>query len=455
MLQLSSNTRIFLGIIAGVAVIIAGVLGNILSPNIGHLFNKHGRNPTEKSPILWILFIFTALVSGFLGPIAAFASTPQEVPDITPSVTNVIQTETALPTETTPPTTTALPPPTEISTATLTVSPTPGFGQSIFWEWPQDRWAISHNNPRVEHSNIVIFHPREPNILVAGSVKGDLALLQMDTNHELDYLGSPIDYAHNGRIIDMLFMPSGDYLITTAADYELTVWLVSDSGILSNPFRTVTLSRQPTALALSRPQGSKIAIAYLDGFVDFHIPSNQYLIQTELIQVVDTIIWDIAYSDDGSSLYVANASNYVQIWQVEESSNDSSWNSQISATGGAIVAIDTSPINQNEFVISSIEPEVLLFKNDPEPLKVKSLYGEIWSLDYSPDGKFIAAGTLDCFVLLLDANDLTVLDSQYLCQDVVSTFSCRIESVQFSPDGTNIAVGYAKGVVIVPLVQEP
>ena len=327
-------------------------------------------------------------------------------------------------------------------------------GESIFWEWPQDFWSLAHDNHRLEHASVVRFHSTHPDILAIGSPKGDLALLRLNPYGVLDLVGDRVDHAHTGRVIDMLFPPSGDYLITTSADYELTVWLVNDTGISPDPLRSITMPSVATALALSRPAGTRVAIASEGGMVSFRIPANQMLIQKFQFPALKTNnIWDIAFSADGSTLYVAGSSNYFASWRVSESDPTPYELDGWQVAGGAIIAIAASPVSQNLLAISTDEGTISLWQDGKQTSHISSPNGEVWTLEFSHDGSLIVAGTLDCFLLLYDATDLKLLGSWNICQDLSSKYSRRIENLDFSDNDTYIAVGYAKGVVLIPVVQ--
>lgn len=341
------------------------------------------------------------------------------------------------------------------STQTVTEPPnTTNLGESILWDWPQDRWSLAHNNPRWEHASVVRFHSTHPDILAIGSPRGDLALLRLNPSGVLDLVGDRIDHAHTGRVIDMLFSLSGDYLMTTSSDYTLAVRLVNDSGILPDPLRSITMPSVATALALSHPEGTRVAVAFEDGYVSFRIPANQELMQAFNFQDLNTYIWDIAFSADGSTLYVVGSSNYLQLWQVPESASTPSWREEWKATSGAIVAVAASPVSQTLLAISTIDGTISLWQDGKTQAHISSPNGEVWTLEFSHDGSLIAAGTLECFLLLLDATDLRLLDSRYLCQDLTSTYSRRIENLDFSDNDTYVAVGYARGVVLVPVIHD-
>jgi len=457
--SLTAVTRIILGTVAALAGVIATVIGNVLAINIVYFFTRKGRRPTRRPLIIWIIFFLCVFISIVGGSLAAFSSPRQQEPPLTATPPTTVIPTSVTPTSVTPtstpdsvpvPVTTTVPESTQTATESAN---TTNLGESILWDWPQDRWSLAHNDPRSEHASVVRFHSTHPDILAIGSPRGDLALLRLKPYGVLDLVGVRVDQAHAGHVIDMLFSPSGDYLITTSADYKLALWLVNDSGISSDPFRSITMSSIATALALSRPAGTRVAIAFRDGYISFRIPANQKLMQAFNFPALNTYIWDIAFSADGSTLYVAGSSNYLQLWQAPESASTPSWREEWQVSGGAIIALATSPVSQNLLAISTIDGTISLWQEGKTQAHISSPNGEVWTLEFSHDGSLIAAGTLDCFLLLLDATDLRLIDSRYLCQDLTSTYSRRIENLDFSDNDTYIAVGYARGVVLIPVVQ--
>lgn len=339
----------------------------------------------------------------------------------------------------------------QASTGPVTAS---SLGQPIFWEWPQDGWSLAHANPRVEFASVVRFQPFRSDILAVGSPGGDLALLRLDTSGGPPIAVDVIDSAHNGRIIDILFSATGDYIVTTSTDYTLAVRLVDSTGLSADPLRSIIMPDIATSLALSRPAGSRIAVGMRDGSISLRLLSNQYLSQVVRFAGINSFLWDLDFSLDGTTLYVAGASNYVQLWKISEANRDPILEQELETTGGAVVSVAASPSSPGLFISSSIDGVISAWQDGISQEQYTSTLGEAWALAFSNDGSLLAAGTLDCFLLILDASDLTLLDSQYLCGGLSSTFSKRIQNLQFSANDTYIAVGYARGVIVMPVIQE-
>ncbi len=118
MIELSSQTRIVMGIIGALAGVVAGVFGNLLSINILYFLTRKGRKPTSRPFHIWLIFYFSVAVFIFFGSIATFASSPTETPVIatpTPSLITFPPSISATIIETVPIVTTEIP----------TLSPTP------------------------------------------------------------------------------------------------------------------------------------------------------------------------------------------------------------------------------------------------------------------------------------------------------------------------------------------
>ena len=377
---------------------------------------------------------------------------------VTPSET-VTMSVTELPEVTTLPerTPTAVPSTTPESTQTATEPPqTTNLGESILWDWPQDFWPLASKNPRLDYTSIVRFHPTASDILAVGSQRGDLILLRLNQFGVLYPVGKRVDHTDNGRLTDMLFSQLGDYLITTYAENRLDLRRVNfsgiDPGIATDPTRSTIMSSAATAIALSRPEGNRLAVASGDGLVNFRILANQGLIKALQFPALDTYIWDIVFSADGSTLYVAGSSNYLQPWRVSELDSDFYKLQGWTVPAGAIVALAASPASQNLLAISTDLGTISLWQDGKQIAHFSSPDGEIWTLEFSHDGKYIAASTLDCFLLLYDAKNLKLLSSRDLCQGLPSKYSRRIENLDFSNNDSYIAVGYARGAILVPVI---
>jgi H+/Cl- antiporter ClcA len=74
MLNFSFEVRIILGVVAALASIIAGVLGNTLSINIVYIFQRRGRKPNPQPISVWITFFLSSFIGVVFGGLAVFST---------------------------------------------------------------------------------------------------------------------------------------------------------------------------------------------------------------------------------------------------------------------------------------------------------------------------------------------------------------------------------------------
>jgi hypothetical protein len=73
--------RLLIGLIGGVGLVLAGLIGQALWANIVYLFTRRGRKPKSRPLRLWITFYISVIVSVALGVFASIAP-PIKIPPV-------------------------------------------------------------------------------------------------------------------------------------------------------------------------------------------------------------------------------------------------------------------------------------------------------------------------------------------------------------------------------------
>lgn len=80
MFELSNSVRLILGVIATLAGLIVGLMGNTLGINMLYLLSKRGRKPTSRPFHIWFIFSLSVIVFVIFGSVATFAHSPTPLP---------------------------------------------------------------------------------------------------------------------------------------------------------------------------------------------------------------------------------------------------------------------------------------------------------------------------------------------------------------------------------------
>jgi WD40 repeat protein len=324
---------------------------------------------------------------------------------------------------------------------------------------------------------------------------------------------------HIGKVASLAFSPDGQLLASAAYNTDeesesassiVKVWRVTDGALLAQAVQFSTSPAIVSALAFS-PQGDLLISAA--GMIFMMDGTGEHLVRmleayngnTDVLKEHQAALTGLAFSPDGEMLAVADQDHTVQFWQT----SDWTWVDQtltvpeerqvdelVYSSDGRLLIGSGYPIRfwdaETRLLLDSpsISGEIAL-SPDGESLAVLGDYQlELWrlsdfsrlhtwegytdevdSLDVSPDGQVLAAGTFDGPARLLKVKDGSLLrtlpdaqmdlhfspDGQTLLavqygvqfwqsrdgtlQDTYEWGSGTAESAAYSPDGRLLAVG--------------
>jgi len=69
---ISTDTRVVFWVIATVATVLAGLIGNVIAPNVAYYLSRRGRPPTQRPARVWITFCASSIILVAFGAMAAF-----------------------------------------------------------------------------------------------------------------------------------------------------------------------------------------------------------------------------------------------------------------------------------------------------------------------------------------------------------------------------------------------
>jgi len=244
--------------------------------------------------------------------------------------------------------------------------------------------ALKHGN----RNTCVSFSP-DGKFLVSGSWDNTLKVWEVGSWREVTILKG-----HRGRVFSVAFSPDGKFLASGSSDNTVNVWEVGS-------WRKVTILKafwNTSVWSVSfSPDGQFLA------------SGSEYVVEVWRVGVWREVVilkgyqgpvFSVAFSPDGK--FLALGSDKVEVWEV----------------GGA-----------TWIKVATIPPTSRM-----ERTTLKGYQGLVFSVAFSPDGKFLASGSGDGTVKVWEVGSWRAVT-------ILKGHRGRVFSVAFSPDGKFLASG--------------
>jgi WD40 repeat protein/serine/threonine protein kinase len=308
------------------------------------------------------------------------------------------------------------------------------------------------------------------NLIVSGGADNRIVVWSRNTGELMDTLD-----AHQDTVVDAVFSPDGERMISVSADNRIILWEVA--GWRTLYVRILTTTR-PTSLAIN-PAGTQVLIG--DGTPFAGDDAENVIVLWDLEQGFeirrffghDFQVTDVAFADNGESMVSSSANGDLRLWQVDAESyfwsaqlwptdfmaavvNDDRliaalpdrslvlWNMNgseerptyvrkfgLSAHSEPVTSID---IFENRAVTASLDRTLILWNLDTFET-IATLEGHTNAVNdvaFSPDGSRILSGSRDRTLILWDGET----------GELIRTFSAdhtnSVNAVAFSLDGTQV-----------------
>jgi len=287
----------------------------------------------------------------------------------------------------------------------------------------------------------VAFNPSE-NLLASASDDRTIRLWDLTTGQELFTL-----VGHTGEVNSVAFSTDGQYLISGSRDRTVRLW----DGSARNPNAATVLSG-PDSIVLSvaySPDGKSIAAG--DGHESVHIWDLDAARQIGLSTLIghQDRIRGIAYNSDGKFLAVGDNTGATNIWSMASGEIAQ----QLPAVGGKMWGLAYSPDGQQIVTCSEDDKSRVWDAATGDLLATLSGHEEdVEKAAFSPDGRFVVTVGDDHKVLVWNTESWTLEKTLEVPDNPTPGQSW---SVAYSPDGQWIAAGRTKGPIDLWAVQAP
>ncbi|MEM9825227.1 MAG: serine/threonine-protein kinase [Planctomycetota bacterium] len=217
-----------------------------------------------------------------------------------------------------------------------------------------------------------------------------------------------------------------------AAVAALVLWPTQDTG---DAFPSIVLPGNPgTVWSVDfAPDGKTLAAAVEDGSVRIWDVANAKLQKS--FSAHKGIVWKVAYHPVRPLVLTAGDDGVIRLWRRDTFELEREWN-----VGQAVRGVVFSPDGKTIAAGDRLGNVYIYNLDTGDRVATRTLPGSILALDYSADGKWLAAGGSDKTVHVLEAE--TLLERQSL-----SGHDGPIYAIEFSPKAGQLAsVGWNKNV---------
>ena len=233
---------------------------------------------------------------------------------------------------------------------------------------------------------------------------------------------------HESRVNAVAISPDGEFLASAGQEGKVLLWNLSEERVLM----TLPVSETPANALVFSPD-SILAVGDQDGVVClFTIPEGEIF---RCLEAHPGQVRSLAFSPDGKQLAVA-AQSVVRVWRLED---DFIHVREYPYPGGAVETIAYSP--DGELLAAAVDTQIWVrqMSNDGVIARLDGQEGNIFDLAFSPDGQFLASGSMGESVLvwkIQPSGDTWRFD--YWNTLVQNEW---VHAVAFSPDSRLLATG--------------
>jgi len=309
---------------------------------------------------------------------------------------------------------------------------------------------------------VVSFYPAtDQHSLAIGSNNGSLAFFNLSTGSFNQWHEVTPD-----RITGLVAAPVSSHLFVSSNYPEIHKWKLQRPASARHEKEALVESPQGT---LVRPQAMlfhdpHLVLGTREGAI-LTLDAGKLAVQQAIPNAHAARIWDLDISPGGNHLMSGGADNSAYLWTLSSGLVDPpSATLKITPPDGNGIVSAVALTTYDGALLFALGTEngylTLHPKESPKRSREHVLFlgSGIWSIDFSPDGQLIAAGTQSGDTFVLHTDQLLAFCAggtkpqptpipMTISPEYTSAFT-RISSIQFSPDGLYLAVGHPRAAFI-------
>lgn len=229
---------------------------------------------------------------------------------------------------------------------------------------------------------------------------------------------------HTDSVTSVDFSPDGQLLASGSRDHTIHIWQVSNGTHI----RSLNGHTDDVISVRFSPDGKTLATGSWDNTIRIWNVSDGVLLHTLEGQTGIELV----FSSDGQ-LLIAQTRNgeirEIQLWNVTNGSllaNLEGWDSVFSPDGQQILTTSCT---------QTMDCSVLLWDKSGRLIKEITNNRPLYSAAFSPDGQYIAAGTMNDIFLFRVSDGVPIKAFEF---DIPGDFSYAVDFLSFSRDGQNL-----------------
>ncbi|KAI9130943.1 AAA-like domain-containing protein [Acaryochloris sp. CCMEE 5410] len=230
---------------------------------------------------------------------------------------------------------------------------------------------------------------------------------------------------HGALIRDMAFSPNGELIASVSSDKTVKLW--HRNGQLLRTFK----GHQATVWSVTfSPDGQFLLSSSEDGTVRYWQLNNPFW--QRLVGPTD-FLSQVAYHSDGQQLAAIAPSHKIYRWHRQTSTTFEAVPQVTSPElGGPLHGLAYHP-NKPEFVTTDRGGYIHIWNADGSLRTRRSTPSRLWSVEYSPDGHQLAIGSADNTIQRWQFDDQGQLEQTPF--QILDGHQATVRDVSFSPDG--------------------
>ena len=284
------------------------------------------------------------------------------------------------------------------------------------------------------------FSPDGKTLVVAGAA--GLSLYRLDTLEEIWRV--PTRTAMNS----IAFSPDGSFLASGSDDKTVVLW-TAEKG---HPLRKLEGFPDWVASVAFSSKGHFLAAG---SFQTIRVWDTTTWEELPVIKGQSSYIWNLAFSPAGDNLLAsASVGNTIILWDVATGQ-------QLRTLLGPTYWMRSAAYSPDGRMIASGSGDgnVLLWDaaSGEQLLTMRSHNGYIWDVAFSPEGQVLATASEDQTVILWDVSVLSGDNAGVitaLTHSILSEHPGGVRSLDFSPDGSILAAGSGDGTLILWAIRK-